>query len=337
MLPTFAGFAALLLGAALGGRASAQYIAYPQDAVQSRSGTVVPLGAGGSPGSFVEETRWQQLIPAEFLPTQPTLIYGLAAVAGGLFGAEVPMDYRWLRITMSHAPTPRDPVLLLEFASNLGEAVVVLDRRFYRHTWTEGQWGTLLFDRPFPYNGRNHLVIEIRKEVEAISTLSMNTPGNPGRPDLPSCIQAIGPVGSGAAHAPVATASSVPLQVRLLVEGPTVGLRSEPFGSVFGNVFALGSTMELRVAAAPGSVYLAWLGEAFAPRFELPGVGGAGWVVPAAAFPPIFLDRSGTATQEVSIPTAPALVGARVGVQGAAGVPGIRLTFSNGAAFLINE
>jgi hypothetical protein len=268
---------------ALGAAPTAQsVVAYPQDTRTHSLGDVVPFGSDPSSAIF-EEGRWQQFVPNTHLPTAPTMITGMAALCQGYTG---PILYARLRITLSHNTTGR---VFTAFASNLVTPVVVLNRQSQPVSWQAGQWTTIPFDTPFFYDGQSDLVVDIQKEATPIaggSIAQMAASSDPGRSDLFPVIYAFGPRGSGAFNASGANATRArPLQIRLIVPGPTLTLTSDRLSSGSRNVFALTGMLDVGVYAPLGSSFVAWVDTSFTGRFRIPGVTGEGVVAPAVVLP----------------------------------------------------
>jgi hypothetical protein len=318
---------ALLAGAI----AAQRIVAFPQDLVRLGSGNIVPFGSFPTSGNF-EEGRWQILIPNTHLPTAAGLITGMTAHSQTFNGA---LNYRTLRITMSITPFT---ALTTTFATNMPAPQVVLNQTNYNVNWVTNAWTTIRFDTPFLHDGKNNVVLEIRKEATPIGSGIATMQTFAARADLPVQVYTFGPVNSGAANAATATNSTgAGLSMRLLtMRAPTIFLNSPQRSASPQNEFYLGGSLNLACDASPGSNYITWVGGAFGTRFSIPGVAGEGLVLPLIVLPA----RTVVATPDVvtfGIPNIPTLVGATLAWQGAVndtGIPG--LFFTNGAYCIIN-
>lgn len=102
---------ALLLAASLAAQAT-NPIRYPQANTDGSTGQIIPFGFSNSSGNF-DETRWQQLIPARYLPSSGGLIMGMEVLSQATLTATYPS----LQITFSHVPP--GGTLSTTFATNL--------------------------------------------------------------------------------------------------------------------------------------------------------------------------------------------------------------------------
>lgn len=329
-------FGTAALFATLVGRSLlAQVVAFPQDTALSRSSAPLPLGYASAPFPDVTEARFQQLIPATHLPTAPSTITALAFPGSGI-GSSLSADYARLEITVS---ATRANQLSPTFADNLPAPALVLSAPGPR-TWSPQQWNVLQLDRPIVHDGRSALVIDIRKVVRSTTALVISTgvaSNMLGSPPGPRLAQASsGPAGSGAADSAVAGPQALlPIQIRLQVDTPTITLRSDPNG--VGVMFAIGGGVELRVYGPAQSPYCAIVDTMFHPRFELPGVVGAGLVMPRAEFPLRAIDSSGSDAINFVLPRDRQLVDQRFTLQAGVAVVNGSPTWTNGAEFMVQD
>jgi len=322
----------LALTAALGAQ-TIRVVSYPQDTLTFSSGNIVPLGSFPGSGNF-EEGRWQELIPNTHLPRTQGVITSISAICQTFTG---PINYRSLKLTLSLANLT---TLSSTFAANLATPVVVYNHANVNVNWVARQWVEITFDQPFAYDGRSDLVIEIQKECTPIASgiATMATTGNPGRTDLPRTQYTFGMVGSGAATAPTATASTLPLQVRLgWQRTPTMYLNSDRLGSGSQNVFAISGTVDSKVDATASSGYVSFMDAAFSPPFAIPPVNGTGVVMPVFLLPAGSVPAVGPGIQTIPIPNNAFLVGVHIAMQTVVLDVGLgsNLFFTNGTDFII--
>jgi hypothetical protein len=315
--------------------ATAQVVAYPQDTTLSRATASVPLGYARAPFPDVTEARFQQLIPATHLPTAPSAITALAFPVGGL-GTSFGTDYARLEITVS---ATRATQLSTTYADNLPAPVVVLNATGQR-AWSFQQWNVLQLDRPIAHDGVSALVIDIRKVVRSSEALVVGTgiaSNLLGAPPSPRLAQGnFGPAGSGAANRTFADAPGFPpIQIRLQVDTPTIALRSDP--NPVGVMFAIGGGVEVRVYGPAQAPYCAIVDTTFHARFELPGVVGAGIVMPRAEFPLRVIDASGSDAINFVLPNDRGLVNQRFTLQAGVAIPNGAPTWTNGAEFVVQD
>ena len=305
-------------------------VAYPQDTTKGTSGNLVPLGF--SFGPTYDEGRYQELIPATHLPTKGGVILGIAVNCQTYSGKVI---YKSLSIEMGHTKrTSLDP----NFAVNLPKPTTVV--RVLATTYARRAWTSILFTRPFTYNGKDNLVIQFRKVYDRKAypvpgMVTMETSGNPGRKDLPKTAYTFGALGSGASNASTAKfLYPAPLKVRLLFGGtPTLTLKSDPAGTK-KYVFPLGGSMDFSVYGPKSSFFIAFMDAGFQKPAVLPGIGG---------FPRVRLKFllaygavPGPATWKVAIPNTPSLVGSKLVYQAVLVDPQSRIDFTNATDNIFN-
>lgn len=324
-----------LLAASTAQSALAQVVAYPQDTALSRSSATLPLGYARPLFPDVTEARFQQLIPATHLPTAPSTITALAFPGAGV-GTSFDTDYARLEITVS---ATRANQLSPTYADNLPAPVVVLNAPGPR-AWVPQQWNVLRLDQPIVHDGVSGLVIDIRKVVRSSAALLLSTgiaSNVLGAPPGPRLAQgSSGPAGSRAADRTVADAQALPpIQIRLQVDTPTITVRSDP--NTVGVMFAIGGGVEVRVHGPAQAPYCAIVDTMFNPRFELPGVVGAGLVMPRAEFPLRLIDASGSDAINFVLPNDRGLVNQRFTLQAGVAIPNGAPTWTNAAEFVVQD
>ncbi len=204
--------------------------------------------------------------------------------------------------------------------------------------WKGSDWTTLVLDRPVPLDGQSGLVIEVQKELAPASAsgflATMSTGTMFSLPNgLPDAIWATGPLGSGASMAPRADAVGRPIQMRLLVDTPTITLRSDP---VTGRTFEPGSAVEVAAYGQPGSCYCAIIDVAFQTPYVLAGVLGFGRVHALAEFPLRDVPASGRDVFSFQLPNNPDLAGSWFMLQAGFALPGAPAAWSNATAFRVS-
>ena len=304
--------AAPLLAALL--PAQAPFLSYPQDALDSNSGNLVPFGFNGINGS-ADEGRFQQLIPAPYLPSTGALIVGMEVYTIPGTGT---VTYQSLDITLGHSSGSS---LSTTFANNLIGPVAVLQETNKQITWSQSQWVAIPFTTPFPYNGVDALVIDMQKVVASyggIVILSHGTSDHPGRTDLPFPRYSFGALGSGASTASTASfASATVLNMRLWVTTPALSVKSDQ-GGLNSNRFAIGGTAEIAVRGNQGTLFATLLGGAFGPGTTFSPVPGTFWLSAGAPTMKVaVIGASGLDLTVAGIPNNPALVGLRASLQSA--------------------
>ncbi|MEM7203111.1 MAG: hypothetical protein AAF628_22815 [Planctomycetota bacterium] len=325
------------LTAELTSQSAETVIAYPQDTALSPTGSTVPLGYFQIAGT--RESRFQMLIPATSLPTRPSTVTALAFVGGE---PSADMFYDLLEITVS--PTTRT-TLAPQFDDNLEAPMRVLDH-LDQVSWTAQQWTRLPLDRPFSLDGASALVVEIRASGVGSTPAShtgstflhgsgFTIPPLALPPNVPAAMHTTGAAGSGAASAATATEVMAPLQVRLYTDTPTLTLRSDPFPQFA--TFAPNGTVEAAVYAPAGAIYCTLIGDAFRAPFTLPGVTGAGLLLPIGELPIGIVPASGRDAVSFKIPAGSALVGQTFMLQAGLAAAGAPPTFTNGAEFMVRS
>lgn len=328
---------ALLLAASLAAQAT-NPIRYPQANTDGSTGQIIPFGFSNSSGNF-DETRWQQLIPARYLPSSGGLIMGMEVLSQATLTATYPS----LQITFSHVPP--GGTLSTTFATNLPLPQVVYAKINHTIAWTARQWQTLPLDVPFLYDGTSDLVVEIQKTFDRVATPPPGlghhqTDGDPSRAGLPIARNTFGTLGSGALLRTAATSSSVPMKIGFrFADLPTFTLRG-PRGGTSSRVFAIGGNFDATLNGQPFGVFgsLIAFGWNAAP-VSIPGIGGSVMVdlLTTTAYASGTLDPSGVATTNWTIPNDPTLVGTLVVFQGISTSSTLGLVMTNGTDLVINS
>lgn len=302
-------------------------VAFPQDATFLTVSTSTPFGLFAVQPE--PEGRYQMLVPRDRMPTRPSIISGLAVVTRPTGGV---VDYARLQITLA---TTDAAALGTDFAANLTAPQVVFERTG-QFTWNNGTWTTLQFDTPFAFDGQSGLVVEVRKEIVSaapffVGTASTGTSQTPPN-GLPNAIWTTGARGSGSWGAARSTGTGKPIQLRLLVDTPTITVRSE---IVFGGprYFAPGFPVELAAYGAAGSCFCAVVDTQFQSPYSLPGVLGSGHVLPLVEFPLREIPAGGRDVLTFTMPPNPSLSGAWFMLQAAFVPPQGLPTWSNALAF----
>lgn len=314
-------------------------VAYPQMGTDGSSGNLVPLGYSNASPNF-DEGRFQQLIPARFLPS----------AGGAIFGVDVlsqdgnTTTYPSLTITMSLVPP--GSTLSTTFGTNLPAPVVVFQHTNHSITWTRHVWQTIPFDTPFVYDGASDVVIDFQKTYDRIATPPPPRPGHhqttsdPGRSDLPHPRYAFGTLGSGASTATTAmTSSTQGLKLVFQFAGPPTVTLTASRGGSNNNVFAISGQFDATLYATPAGVYgslisLGWLPTPFPVR----GIAGSVWIDLPSAVPygSGMVNASGVENFTWTIPNDPGLVGGTLTFQSVASDPNGRLILTNAVDCIIN-
>lgn len=265
--------ALLLLGCwQLPAQTVANPVSYPNDTIRADSANLVPLGFNPATGAF-DEGRWQQWIPARALPSGGAVFKGLAVHCPT---SSANVTYRTLKITLSHTTATK---LQNSFATNLSNPAVVLNATDRQIKWGIQSWVTIPFATPFPYNGTDHLVVEIVKVYDRVThpvpgLVTHQTAGPPHRIDLLPAIYAASAFGAGGSTATNAsTSSTAVLALRLMTESvpsTTVASLSLPRGLEFG----LGTPMSLTTWGAAGTAYGTLLDTRLRTPISIPGISG---------------------------------------------------------------
>ncbi|MCA8941559.1 MAG: hypothetical protein KDB80_03280 [Planctomycetes bacterium] len=290
-------------------------------------GHVAPLGQDAT--RKFDESRFQQLIPARYLPGVPTRIDAVAVVGAA---ATATVGYDRLEIRLGHATSG---TLSSTFDDNLADMVTVVDIAGGAVRYDFAEWSTIPFDRAFDYDGRRPLIVEIRKRVRtdpattSASIVASRIDSNPGRSDLPVARFTYGPIDSGAIDASVAThALPAPMSIRFSTSSDTLTVES-PRGGALDHVFPLDGRVTLEVRAKSGT-YFAILGfPGFGPPIVTPPLEGVAHL-PVTVALPIASGSSAAPRTELLIPRNEALVGYHAAFQAAV------LDFANGSIVWTN-
>ena len=304
-----------LLGLVAEGRAQATTgpVAYPQATTTTSQGHVAPLGHDAT--RTFDEGRFQQLVPARYLPGIPTSIHAISVV-GATFHSEI--AYESLEIRLAHTTSEE---LGLDFDANLdGPELVASGPRTFDLRFDS--WSRIGFDTPFVYDGSSSLVIEIRKRVR-LDTNALGDPivasriaSNPGRADLPAPRYASGRQGSGADRATRATHSlPTPMCLELEFEASTLTVRGDR-GGAERNVFGLGTSFTLEVHATSGTHYAMLAFPGLVPGVATPPVEGLAYL-PVAFALPVGGNPVTTPEIELTIANRAGLIGFRAAFQAA--------------------
>ena len=319
---------------------SLTYSSYPQDTLAESTGTYASFGTNATGGG--DESTFQQMVPARYLPGTGTPILGLE-VAANYTGS---VTYSFLQITLAHTTATS---LSKTFASNLASgATVVLGGNDVTLNYVRGAWSQIAFATPFFYDGTSNLVIEIRKLIDRAKHppqwrghLTMQTRGNPVRFDLPQQVYDFGPFGSGVSQATTSRLGSVyPMSIRLDWGGsPTLVLKSDPGGTTpNGATFALGTSFDHTVQGRPGANYAGLFSVGFAPSpFSHPILVGLGYLDLTRTVTLLSgtVPGTGFATTTMTIPTGASLVGLHATFQSVV-VEG-PLKWTNAADAIVNQ
>lgn len=320
-------FALLAIGAGLPLVAQTPaVIAYPQDTTGLLTSHVVPFGTWVFP--TMQESRYQLLIPAERLPTRRSRVIGIEVVGD----ADLVLSYVRLQVRLAQTTATQ---LGDDFEANLPRPLVVLQHAD-SITWRRRVWTTLRFDRAFELDGRRSLVIEIQKETGAPGPTDFLSTASTGfflRPDgLPAAVWTAGGVGSGASRAALASGVSPPIQLRLLVDTPTITLRSDPLNAA---TFGPGTPVGLAAYAPAGSCYCVIVDVGFGTPYELPGVLGFGRMRALAEFPLRDVPVGGRDEFTFTLPPNPDLIDTLFTLQAAFALPRGFASWSNATAFRV--
>ncbi len=237
---------------------------------------MAPVGYNAS--RVFDETRFQQLIPARYLPSTGATIHGIEFLGIGL---TTTVNYDLLRVRLSHANLV---ALDVQLDANLIAPKTTFDQAPSKLELKLDEWSPLTFETPFVYDGTSDLVIEIQKAITLDARVAFEpivgtrVAGNPGRSDLPTPRYAAGPHGSGAAFAPRGTRTiPTPLVMQLVVSEPSLTVRSDR-GGRNGNAFAISDSLSFDVHAKAGT-FFALLGYgALLPPVATPPIDGLGYV-----------------------------------------------------------
>ena len=307
--------------------------AHPQESLDNGNGNLVPLGVS-STGSFASG-RTMILVPANELPTVPSIIWGIEVECQ----QTVALTYQSLTINM--APTTAT-TLTSNFAANYTTTpTTVYSGSNVTINWQNNTWVPINFSVPYAHDGVSALIVEFQKEIPALTTFpfaTMSTSGSPARSDRPSMRYALGNAGSNASQAATATVSATALQFRLQWQAtPTIRNRSDRGASNMH--YNVGGSVTLTINGDPNHLYAMAAGDAFLPApVPVPGIGGAVLINNLTLFTSGLLDGSGAGTFVLNIPNNPALVGYYLTYQGAVIDPAtVAVTLTNGTDHFVNS
>jgi len=335
-------------------------LAYP-NGTTTETGRVVDF-----PGSFdpattsFDEGRYQMLIPATHLPTDPVELIAMNLIPHDHFGA--PVRYEEFRVTMAHTTAT---ALTDDFAANLGASPEVVISGFLSQFWSADDWNMVMLARMGPgsgfmYNGVDNLVVDIQASIDRthpdngslfVNGLTFQSTSSPARYDLPAAKAASGTFGSGAINATTAT-TTLPEFVKLGLRFDfTLTSQLQSFqawsdvGGANGNTWAIGQPGHLQVVSNPPDSFYLILAEAtFLPTaasLYSPGFPMAGklWV-PTLSDVISGLDSGAPGeTSTFVIPNSGALVGVPIRLQAVTlrSINPWDIAFTNALDFYINS
>jgi hypothetical protein len=308
-------------------------IGYPADTVRAGSGNLSPFGLNTT--GTADEARWQQLIPAQYLPSTGCLITGLAV---NCQSSNAAVTYTSLQITLSHTTAA---ALGGSFSGNLPAPFLVLTLTNQSIAWSINRWVDVTFTTPFPYNGTDNLVVSIQKVYDRVTNpvpgiVTHQTSGSPSRRDLVPSRYAFGTFGSGAAMTDTPGFSGMPLSMRLWCIGPgTMTVRS--LAQPAGPEFQINTAMDTTVWGAPGTFWLTVLDGAMGSPASFPGIGGSLWIQPRIVLASGAVPAGGASVLFLGIPNDPLLVGGYLALQSLLIDPTLTsLSWSNAVDLFIN-
>jgi len=280
---------------------SERLTAHPQDEPH-QGGQVNPFGCL----SHFSEARIQLFFEPQYLPGPGAVLVGMEVrpVSSGV------VTYPSLALTVS--PFALGMQASAVFASNLPHPTSVLQLSNHSIPWNSAAWERLQFSQPYVHDGVSVLVIDIQKVAVPCSSSGGSTAGY--RPDLPTMLTAFGPAGSGMHQASVAMWAVPPIDVRLVwSNAPTLRL-SSPVPAALHHGFAIGSTLDNVVAAAPGSL-VGLIGDLqWSPPVTLPFASGRLWVQGVGLAVEVT-NANGEAQRTFPIPALPAFIGQQLTYQ----------------------
>lgn len=242
-------------------------LAYPADTVRAGSGNLAPLGYSTSPN--FDEARYQELIPAHYLPSVPCMISGIAV---NCQSSNAAVTYATIGIELSHTTAT---TLGGSFSGNLPSPVSVLNASVITVQWAINTWVTINFSTPFAYNGTDNLVVSLTKVIDrntygAPGLVTHQTTGSPHRTDLVPVAYAFSAFGGGGSTTDVVGFSSNSvLSMRLFCDAPaTTTLRSVTQPA--GKEYSIGTNAEYAVFGANGTAWAAFLDTALRSPISLP-------------------------------------------------------------------
>lgn len=312
--------------------------AYPQAGTDGSSGILVPFGYSSSSPN-VDEGRFQQLIPARYLPSTGCAILGINVLSQ----VGISSTYTSLDITMSLVPP--GGTLSPTFANNLPAPVTVYSKTNHTITWQRRVWQTIPLDVPFVHDGVSDLVVDIQKTYDRVTNPPTGighhqTSSNPGRSDLPATRYSLSPLGGGGATATTASSSSRPMKLGFEIAGlPTFTVEGSR-GGANNNVFAIGGQFTSSLRGTPGMLFGSLISLGWSPApLPVAGIGGMVHIDILSAIPYAsgMIGTSGVESLTWGIPNDPALVGALLTFQGVSQDANNLLVLSNAADLLISD
>jgi hypothetical protein len=245
-MPRALALAAVLLFAIALAAQNERITAHPQDLPHTNTGQMTPFGDLSS----ACEGRSQLLLYPMHLPGPGATLIGIEVFA------MVPATTHYQSLTITLSPFPPSLARSQDFAANLPVPTTVLQLTNQSVTWTTSSWHRFTATTPYVHDGTSGLTIDIQKDATPGTVAAAGVCMGLYRPDLETMLIAAGGPGSGLAQAVTATIGVLPIDLRLVwTSAPASRLRSPIPGSGHHG-FALGSTLDHIVAAAPGSLYV---------------------------------------------------------------------------------
>jgi hypothetical protein len=144
----------------------------PSDLVTGKHGNnLIPLGCTSGSGPL-NDTRWQQLVPARVLPPLRCRLEAMSVMA-----AMGTLEQLYEKLQIEVAAT-RAEALFPELEANLPAPMTVLQLADKSVRWTTNEITRLDFASSFPHDGTSGLVFEIQKVVTPGALLNMKTTEN---------------------------------------------------------------------------------------------------------------------------------------------------------------
>jgi hypothetical protein len=310
-------------------------VAYPADTLRGGSGNLAPFGY--STANTFDEARWQQIIPARFLPTTPCLLTGLAVNCQSSSSA---VTYTTLQIVLSNTTAT---ALGNSFSGNLPAPITVFNGTTHTIPWSINKWVGVTFTAPFVYNGVDNLVVSISKAFDRLTypapgIVTHQTSGSPSRSDLGQTKYVASVFGGGALANDVAQytgASPISMRVYCAVQGSTtIASLTQPNS----REFAINTSLSLTVWGSNGAGWGTVIDTGFIAPVTIPTIAGAMIVNPAVALASGTMSGN-SASLTIAIPNNPTLVGAYLALQSitAAPAPSYALAFTNAVDLFINS
>lgn len=324
-------FAAVALATAL----SAQNpLAYPADTVRAGSGNLTPFGF--SSAGTADEGRWQQLIPAHYLPGTPCTISGIAV---NCQSSNAAVTYSSYRIELSHTTAG---TLGTSFSGNLPAPALVLNATNMSVQWAINTWVTVAFTTPFNYNGTDNLVVSLQKVYDRTAfpvpgIVTHQTTGSPHRTDLVPVRYAASAFGAGGSTTDIATfSSSSVLSMRLFCDASaTTTMRS--VSQPAGREYSIATSANYTVWGATGTAWAAFLDTALQPPVSLPFFQGRLYVLPSILLA-TGQTAGGSSVLTIPIPNVSTLVGSYWTLQSGTLSPTLPvITMSNVVDFFVTS